>query len=64
LGSAAVAVIAAGVIWAIINRFVAHRKRLIGTWAFVSGANNWGETALTFAEDGKMHMTSQWYCKQ
>jgi hypothetical protein len=35
-------------------------KRLIGTWTFVSGANIWGGTTLTFAEDGKMQMTSQW----
>jgi uncharacterized protein (TIGR03066 family) len=64
LGFGAVAVVAAGVIWAGIYRSAVDPKRLIGTWAFVSGANIWGETTLTFAEDGKMQMTSQWVGKK
>jgi uncharacterized protein (TIGR03066 family) len=52
------------VIWASFNRAVADQKRLIGTWAFVSGTNSWGETTLTFAEDGKMQITSQWFGKK
>ena len=60
LGFAAVAVIAAGGIWAGFNWFVVDTKRLIGTWEFASGENSWGETMLTFAEGGKMQMTSQW----
>ena len=63
LGFGAVAVVAAGVIWAGIYRSAVDPKRLIGTWAFVSGGNGWGETTLTFAEDGKMQMTSQWIGK-
>jgi uncharacterized protein (TIGR03066 family) len=63
LGFGAVAVVAAGVIWAGIYRSAVDPKRLIGTWAFVNGANIWGETKLTFAEDGKMQMTSQWVGK-
>jgi uncharacterized protein (TIGR03066 family) len=64
LGFGAVAVAAAGVIWAGVNRSVVDEKRLIGTWAFVSGGNSWGQTTLSFAEDGKMEMTSQWFGKQ
>jgi uncharacterized protein (TIGR03066 family) len=64
LGSAAVAVIAAGVVWASFNWFAVDTKRLIGTWSFVSGAHSWGETTLTFTADGKVQMTSQWVGKK
>jgi uncharacterized protein (TIGR03066 family) len=60
LGFTAVAVVVAGGIWAGFDRSVANKKRLIGTWTLVSGGNSWGETALTFAEDGKMRATAQW----
>ena len=60
LGFAATALVAAGVIWAGFNRSVVNKKRLIGTWMLVSGGNSWGETTLTFAEDGKMKTTVQW----
>jgi uncharacterized protein (TIGR03066 family) len=63
LGFVAVAVIAAGVIWAGIYRSAVGPKRLVGTWTFVNGANIWGETRLRFGEDGKMQMTSQWVGK-
>ncbi len=64
LGFLAVAVVATSVIWACFVRSVVDKKQLIGTWTFVSGANIWGETTLTFAEDGKMQMTSQWVGKK
>jgi uncharacterized protein (TIGR03066 family) len=64
LGIGAVVVVATGVIWAGIYRSSVDPKRLIGTWAFVSGGNSWGETTLTFGEDGKMQMTSQWVGKK
>jgi uncharacterized protein (TIGR03066 family) len=62
LGFAALATVAvaAASLWAGFGRSVANKRRLIGTWAFVSGGNGWRGTTLTFARDGKMKTTSQW----
>jgi uncharacterized protein (TIGR03066 family) len=60
LGIAAVATLATGVFWAgFFGRSGTNKKRLIGTWTFVSGSG-WGKTALTFAEDGKVKTTTRW----
>jgi uncharacterized protein (TIGR03066 family) len=63
LGLAAVAVVAAGAIWVGSYRSVGDKKHLAGTWMYVGGANKWNQTALTFAADGKMQMTTQWFGK-
>lgn len=60
LGVAVVAVVAAVVIWLGFFRSAVDQKRLIGTWAFVSGGNGWGGTTLTFTEDGKIKSTVRW----
>ncbi|QJW96456.1 hypothetical protein [Frigoriglobus tundricola] len=53
MGVAAVAAVAAGIVWAGFGRSAANTQRLLGTWAYVSGGNGRGGT-LTFTEDGKM----------
>jgi len=59
LSVAAATAVAAGVCWAGFGGSGTNKKRLIGTWTFVSGSG-WGETALTFAEDGKVKTTTRW----
>jgi uncharacterized protein (TIGR03066 family) len=63
LGLAAVAVVAAGAIWVGFYRSVGDKKHLVGTWTYVSGTNTWNQTTLTFAAEGKMQMTTQWFGK-
>jgi uncharacterized protein (TIGR03066 family) len=63
LGLAAVAFLTAGAIWAGFSRSVGDKKHLVGTWTYVSGTKSWNQTTLTFAADGKMQMTTDWFGK-
>jgi|GEM_PF-4823600 len=58
VGGTALAVAAAGVIWASIGRSTTNRQRLVGTWRFVSGENDWAGPIITFAGDGTVKTTS------
>jgi hypothetical protein len=51
--------VTAGVIGASIGKSIVNKHRLVGTWTFVSGLNEWGGPTLTFADDGKVK-TASW----